>query len=136
MLNDTRPGRWFRRLLWVAAAANVVIALPAIAAPSAIVGLAGLPAAAPEIWPRLAALQVIVLSAFYVPPAIDLDRYRLLAWFAVAAHAAGGIFFLFEPGYRLFALYDFGFALPLAALLTLAVRRDRPATPPAPAATL
>lgn len=136
MLNNTRPGRSFRRLLWVAAAANAVIALPAIAAPSAIIGLAGLPAAAPEIWPRLAALQLIILSAFYVPPAIDLDRYRPLAWCAVAAHTAGGIFFLFEPGYRLFAAYDFGFALPLAALLTMAIRRDRPAASRAPVATL
>ncbi len=136
MLNDTRPGRWFRRLLWVAAAANVVIALPAIAAPSAIVGLAGLPAAAPEIWPRLAALQLIVLSAFYLPAAMDIDRYRPIAWFVVAAHAAGGIFLLFEPGYRLFAAYDFAFALPLAVLLTMAVRGDRAAAARAAAAVL
>ena len=136
MVNNTTHGRWFRRLLWIAIAANVVVALAAIAAPAMILALAGVPAAAPAIWPRLAALQLIVLSAFYLPAAIDIDRYRPIAWFVVAAHAAGGIFFLFEPGYRLFAVYDFTFALPLAVLLTMAVRSDHAAGPRPAAAAL
>jgi hypothetical protein len=129
MVNDTLPGRWFRRILWVAIAANLGWAIPTIAAPSAIVALAALPTAGHDFWPRLAALQVLALSALYVPAAIDMDRYRLVAWFAVAAHAAGGMFFLFEPGYRLFAAYDVAFALSLGVLLTMAVRSHRPAAP-------
>ncbi|MNC98783.1 hypothetical protein D3C83_168520 [compost metagenome] len=47
---------------------------------------------------------------------------------AVASHVAGGLFLLLEPGYRLFGVYDIAFAVPLAALLTIAVRRERGAS--------
>jgi hypothetical protein len=127
MVNNTPHGRWFRRLLWVAISANLALALPMIAAPSAIIAMAGLPTATPDLWPRLSALQLVVLSAFYMPAAVDVDRYRANAWFVVAAHLIGGLFFLLEPGYRLFGVYDVVFAVPLAALLTIAVRRDRDA---------
>lgn len=122
MVNNTPAGRWFRRVLWAAIAGNVAVALPAIAAPSALLALAGLPAAAPEVWPRLAAVQAIVLAALYAPAALDVDRYRMVAWLTVAAHAAGGIFFTFEPEMRLMAAYDWAFALALGVLLTMAVR--------------
>ena len=134
MANDTSHGRWFRRVLWVAIAANIVMALPVIAAPSAMLALAALPAAAPEIWPRLAAIQAIVLAAFYVPAALDIDRYRAPAWLAVGAHVMGGIVFIVEPGFLLFAAYDFALALSLGVLLTMAVRSDDPARSRAAAA--
>lgn len=122
MVNNTPAARWFRRVLWAAIVGNIVVALPAMAAPSALIALAGLPAAAPEVWPRLAAVQAIVLAALYAPAALDVDRYRTVAWLTVAAHAAGGIFFSFEPELRLMAAYDWAFALALGVLLTMAVR--------------
>lgn len=127
MVNDTSPGRWFRRVLWAAILGNIAMALPAIAAPSTVIALAGLPASGPEIWPRLAALQAIVIAAFYVPAALDVDRHRAAAWLAVGAHAVGAMFFALEPGFRLFAVYDGVFALALGALLTMAVRGGQPA---------
>lgn len=136
MVNDTPHGRWFRRVLWVAIAGNILMALPVIAAPSTIIALAGLAAPAPEIWPRLAAVQAIVLAALYVPAALDIDRYRVVAWLAVAAHVLGGMFFAVEPGFRLFAAYDFTLALSLGVLLTLASRSSHPAAAHVPAATL
>lgn len=136
MVNDTPPGRWFRRVLWIAIAGNIVLALPAIAAPAAMLDLAGLPGAAPEIWPRLAAFQALVLGALYVPAAIDVDRYRLPAWLAVAAHVAGAAFFTLEPGFGLFAAYDLVLALSLGALLAAAVRAGGRVASRAPVPTL
>jgi hypothetical protein len=136
MVNNTPAARWFRRVLWMAIAGNLVLALPVIAAPSAMLALAGLAGAAPETWPRLAAVQAIVLAAFYVPAALDVDRHRASAWLAVAAHAMGGIFFALEPGFRLFAAYDLTLAAALGALLTMALRSHRPAGASAAVATL
>ena len=39
-------------------------------------------------------LLLILLSVFYMPAAIDPDRYRTIAWLAVAARLAGVLFFL------------------------------------------
>jgi len=125
MVNDTPPGRWFRRLTWVAIAANLAAALPLLAAPATAMAFAGLPATTDDLWPRLSALQILVLSVFYMPAAIDIDRYRAIAWLVIASHLAGALFFALKPGYRLLALYDFVFAVPLAVLLTRAVRGGR-----------
>ena len=48
----------------------------------------------PLIWPRFAALLLILLSAFYIPAAVDPSRYRASAWLAVLARFAGALFFL------------------------------------------
>lgn len=125
MVNDTPPGRWFRRLTWVAIAANFTAALPLLVMPSAATAIAGLPAAGADVWPRLSAVQMMVLSVFYMPAGIDIDRYRTVAWLVVASHAAGALFFMLDPAYRLLAYYDLAFAIPLAVLLLLAVRGER-----------
>jgi|SRR5688572_8345115 hypothetical protein len=125
MVNQTPAGRWFRRVTWVAIAANLVAALMLLAAPSTVIAMSGLPTAATDLWPRLAAMQILVLSLFYMPAGFDIDRYRAIAWLVVASHLAGALFFMLEPAYRLFGYYDFAFAVPLAVLLMLAVRGER-----------
>jgi hypothetical protein len=125
MANNTTPGRWFRRTMWVGITANILLALPTIAAPAAIIQMTGLPTATPDLWPRFSALLLILLSVFYMPAGIDIDRYRASAWFAVASRLAGVVFFMFEPQYRLFMWFDLAFMVPLGILLTLAVRAER-----------
>jgi hypothetical protein len=131
MANDTTAGRWFRRVMWLGIVANFVLALPTLAAPAQMIALTGLPTATPDLWPRFAALLLILLSVFYMPAGVDIDRFRPVAWFAVASRLAGVVFFLlFEsPEYRLFGYFDLLFLVPLAALLTVAVRAARPVTP-------
>jgi hypothetical protein len=133
MVNDTTAGRWFKRVMWVGIAANMVLALPTLAAPAAMMAMASLPTATPDLWPRFAALLLILLSVFYIPAGLDIDRYRATAWFAVASRLAGVAFFSIEPAYRLFLYFDLAFFVPLALLLTLAVRSARRAPAPAPA---
>jgi hypothetical protein len=125
MANDTTAGRWFRRIMWAGIAANVALALPTLAAPALMLAMASLPTATPDLWPRFAALLLVLLSVFYIPAGLDIDRYRAAAWFAVGSRLAGVAFFLLEPDYRLFMYFDLVFFVPLAVLLTLAVRGAR-----------
>lgn len=122
MANNTTPGRWFRRVMWMGIAANLALALPTLAAPAAIIATASLPTATPDLWPRFSALLLVLLSVFYMPAGLDIDRYRATAWFAVASRLAGVVFFSLEPAYRMFMYFDLAFLVPLAVLLTMAVR--------------
>ena len=126
MANDTTAGRWFRRVMWVGIFANLALALPTIAAPSQMMAMASFPTATPDLWPRFAALLLLLLSVFYIPAGRDIDRYRSIAWFAVASRLAGVVFFSFEPAYRICGYFDLIFLVPLGVLLTLAVRRAHP----------
>jgi hypothetical protein len=129
MINQTTAGRWCRRVMWLGAVANLALALPALAAPSAAMEMFGFPAATPDVWPRLAALLAMLLSAFYIIAATDLDRYRALAWLAVASRLAGALFFFLEPpAYRLLAYFDLLFCVAQGALLLAATRTARQAS--------
>jgi hypothetical protein len=122
----TSAGRWFRRVVWLGIAANLVLALPTIAAPDQVVALSGLPTVTPNLWARFAGLLLILLSAFYAPAAIDPDRYRANAWLAVVSRLAGVVFFMGEPAYRLLGFFDLVFLVPEALLLFIATRGEPP----------
>jgi hypothetical protein len=113
--------RWFSRVTWVGVAANLALAIPTLAAPEALLERNGLPPATPLLWPRFAALLLILLSAFYVPAAVDPARYRAIAWLAVVARLAGVVFFVgFQSAeYHQLGYFDLAFFAPEAVLLTL-----------------
>jgi hypothetical protein len=50
---------------------------------------------------RFAGLLLVILSVFYTPAATDLDRYRIVAWFAIGSRAAGVLFFMPQATYRM-----------------------------------
>jgi hypothetical protein len=120
---------WFGRVVWVGVAANVLLALPGLFATRAFLELVVGPyeqvttSADPLIWPRFAALLLILLSAFYIPAALDPSRYRASAWLAVLARFAGAAFFL-PQRYVLFGLFDLGFGVVEGLLLLLAIRAE------------
>jgi hypothetical protein len=122
MINDTTAGRWFRRVMWLGIFANLALALPTIAAPDFMIDRVGLPTATPALWPRFAGLLLVILSVFYTPAATDIDRYRIVAWFAIGSRAAGVLFFLPQPTYRMFGLFDGVFLVPLLLLLLVAIQ--------------
>jgi hypothetical protein len=113
---------WFRRVTWLGVAANLALAVPAAAAPARMLAWMGLPPATPLVWVRFAAVLLILVTAFYVPAAMDVYKYTVIAWLSVAARLTGVVFFAFQaPEYRLFGLFDLSFFLPQVILLALAV---------------
>jgi len=128
MANNTTAGGWFRRVVWIGIFANLALALPTIAAPAQVIAMAHLPTATPDLWPRFAALLLVLLSVFYIPAGRDIDRHRITAWFTVLSRLTGVVFFMFEPAYRLFMYFDLFFLIPQATLLMLAIRSAAPAS--------
>ena len=120
----TTAGRWFSRAVWLGIVANVVLAIPTLAAPDQVIAFSRLPTVTPVVWARFAALLLILLSAFYAPAAIDPDRYRANAWLAVVSRLAGVVFFIGDPIYRVLGLFDLVFLLPEALLLFAATRGE------------
>jgi hypothetical protein len=117
-------GRWFQRVVWIGIAANLLLSVPTLLAPAASMARAGVPAATPLLWPQFSALLLILLSVFYIPAALDFERYRITAWSAVGARLAGVIFFVgFQSReYHMLGYFDLLFFVPEAVLLTFAFR--------------
>lgn len=118
--------RWFTRVLWLGIVANLALAIPTLLAPGWLIARGGLPAAAPLLWPRFAALLLMLLSLFYVPAAIDLDRYRATAWLSVLSRLAGVVFFIgFQPAaYRMLGVIDLVFFVPELILLVIVAQSN------------
>lgn len=116
--------RWFSRVVWIGIAANLALALPTLLVPERMLTSVDLPITSPLMWTQFSALLLILLSAFYVPAALDPVRYRLVAWLSVLARLAGVVFFVVfqERQYHMFGYFDLVFFIPEAALLTAAGR--------------
>ena len=130
-IKDTAAGRWFRRVLWVGILGNLALSIPTLVAPARLLALSSLPPASPVLWPRFSGLLLILLSLFYMPAAIDPDRYLATAWLAVGARLVGVIFFLATQSaeYNMLGFFDLAFFIPEAILLTMAVTATAGASP-------
>ena len=117
--NARSESRWFRRVVWTGIVANCALGLPTLVMPERMLALSHLPVPEPLMWTRFAALLLLLLSAFYVPAAIDPLRYRPVAVLAVAARGAGVAFFLFlQPDiYRMLGYFDLVFLVAEGWLL-------------------
>ena len=133
MINDTTAGRWLRRVIWLGIFANLALALPTIAVPDMMIEMMRYPTATPVLWPRFAGLLLVILSVFYTPAATDIDRYRIVAWFAIGSRAAGVLFFLPQATYRMLGLFDFVFLVPQLLLLLVAINSATGMLAPKPA---
>ncbi len=117
--NVPSQSRWFRRAVWAGILANCALALPTLLLPERMLALSNLPVPDPIMWTRFAAMLLLLLSAFYVPAAIDPARYRPVAVLAVVARGAGAVFFLWlQPDiYRMFGYFDLVFLVAQGWLL-------------------
>lgn len=118
---------WFRRVLWLGIMVNLSLAIPTLIAPLRMAALFDVPVAEPLLWPRFAALLLILLSVFYMPAGVDPHHYRVTAWMAVFARLAGTIFFVgFQPReYHVFGYLDFAFFVPELLLLAWVAVHER-----------
>lgn len=120
MTSGEVAARWFSRVVWLGIAANLALAVPTMVMPARMLAFSNLPITEPLLWTQFAALLLILLSAFYVPAALDPRRYLLVAWLSVLARLAGVVFFiLFQPQeYHMLGYFDLVFFVPEAALLS------------------
>ena len=118
-------GRWFSRVVWLGIICNLALAVPTLVAPQQTMALTQMPSASPLLWPQFSALLLILLSVFYIPAALDFERYRITAWCTVGSRLAGVVFFVgFQPAaYHVLGYFDLVFFVPEAVLLTLAFRQ-------------
>src|SRR5882672_1724639 len=134
-LNAQTAGRWFRRVLWLGIITNLALAVPTVLIPARMLEFSRLPEASPLLWTQFSGLLLVLLSIFYMPAGVDLDRYRVVAWLAVGARLAGVIFFIgFQPAaYRTLGYLDLVFFVPEVTLLMAAVRQAAAAPHAVPA---
>jgi len=79
--------------VWVGILLNFAFVLPLLFWPEWILGLFQIPVNQ-LIWPRFSALLLGLLSIFYIPATLDIDRYRVFAWLAVfPSRTFGAVFF-------------------------------------------
>jgi hypothetical protein len=127
-MNAESARTWFRRVMWLGILANLALAIPTLLMPERMIELTNLPPAAPLLWPRFAALLLVLLSIFYMPAAGNPDRYRTTAWTAVGSRLAGFLFFLTQPReYLMLGLFDLVFFIPEVILL-MQLARTTPRT--------
>src|SRR5438552_863771 len=76
MVTDDRNkfATWFQRVTWIGIAVNLVLAIPTLLVPEQMMELASLPTATPLMWVRFSALLLILLSLFFIPEAVLLNR--------------------------------------------------------------
>lgn len=81
-------------LVWIGILLNFAFVIPLIFWPEWILGLFHIPIPPQLVWPRFAGLLLGILSIFYIPATIDIDRYRVFAWLAVfPSRTLGSVFF-------------------------------------------
>ena len=126
-----RYKRWFSRVVWLGIAFNVYFSLLSLAAPNQLLAFLDLQPAEPTLWLSFSGNLLILLSLFYILPAIDPDRYRLNAWLAIFSRFAGVLFFTSfvllgaQQELLLFAGADLVFATLQTILLRLGTRDER-----------
>jgi hypothetical protein len=90
--------RWkFRHsvIVWIGIVLNLMLAVPLLVNPFWLFRLLAVPTDLAPIWPRFAGGLLIILSVFYIPMSIDLDRYRIFAWLSILpSRSFGAVFFL------------------------------------------
>ncbi|MBK4215043.1 hypothetical protein JJJ17_03785 [Paracoccus caeni] len=80
-------------VVWLGIVLNMGFVLPLIFAPEWFLSLFGL-TAEPLIWPRFSGILLGILSVFYIPATLDIDRYRIFAWLSVfPSRTFGAVFF-------------------------------------------
>ena len=87
--------RWKLRhslIVWLGIVLNMGFVIPLLFAPAWFLDLFGL-RAEPLIWSRFSGLLLAIISVFYIPAIIDIDRYRIFAWLSVFPSRSFGVLF-------------------------------------------
>lgn len=88
--------RWIARhalVVWLGILLNLAFALPLLFAPEWLLDHFNVQLTQ-ILWAHLTGLLFLVITVFYIPATIDLDRFRIYAWLAVfPSRSLGAVFF-------------------------------------------
>ncbi len=88
---------WITRhslLVWLGIVLNLFFVASLLFDPDWVLGFFNIPVEG-SIWPRFAGLLLLIVTLFYIPATIDLERYRVIAWMAVFPSRSFGATFFF-----------------------------------------
>lgn len=116
-----RLAKWKARhslVTWIGIILNLVLAIPFFFVPDWAMELLQIPPVDP-IWSRVGAMLLVIITVFYVPMTIDIDRYRPFCWLSIfPSRTFGGLYFLtavvafgYAPGFLTIALLDIFIAI-------------------------
>ena len=128
---------WIARhslLVWLGIVLNLLFIVPLLFDPAWLLGLFNIPSD-PSLWPRVAGLLLLIVTVFYIPPTIDLERYRANAWLSIFPSRSFGATFFFlavfvfdqPPGFIVGILLDgvIGLATLYCLIRVTALERAR-----------
>lgn len=122
--------KWFSRVTWVGIIVNMLFVIPSCFFPELMLTFLKMHIPEPIIWVRAAGMLLFIISAFYIPGALDPYRYQATAWISIFPSRAFGstfficavLFFGQDKGFLSIAFVDLFFGLAEVILLTLAMR--------------
>ncbi|MEH2208026.1 MAG: hypothetical protein V7K53_28795 [Nostoc sp.] len=122
--------KWFSRVTWLGIIANMLFVIPSCFFPELMLTFLQMHIPEPIIWVRAAGMLLFIISAFYIPGALDPYRYQATAWISIFPSRAFGstfficavLFFGQDKGFLSIAFVDLFFGLAELILLTLAMR--------------
>ncbi|WP_445626655.1 hypothetical protein [Nostoc sp. DSM 114167] len=122
--------KWFSRVTWVGIIVNMLFVIPSCFFPELMLTFLKMHIPEPIIWVRAAGMLLFIISAFYIPGALDPYRYQATAWISIFPSRAFGstfficavLFFGQDKGFLSIAFVDLFFGLTELILLTLAMR--------------
>lgn len=106
---------WIARhslFVWLGILLNMFFVVPMLVDPLWTLALLDIPPVNP-LWPRIGGLLLLIISIFYIPPTIDLERYRAMAWLVIFPSRTFGATFFF------LAVFVFGQPLGYISILLL-----------------
>lgn len=98
--------------VWLGILLNLLFIFPLLFDPVWLLGFFHLPINQ-TIWPRFAGLLLLIISFFYIPATVDLERYRVFAWLSIFPSRSFGAIFFF--------LAVFLFDMPLGFVVAILV---------------
>ncbi|MBD2297729.1 hypothetical protein [Nostoc sp. FACHB-190] len=124
--------KWFSRITWLGIIVNMLFVIPSCFFPELMLWFLKMHQPDPIIWVRTAGMLLFIISAFYIPGAIDPNRYRATAWISIFPSRAFGstfficavLFFGQDKGFLSIAFVDLFFGVVEAIFLTLATRSE------------
>ncbi|MFK0734548.1 MAG: hypothetical protein ACIWVG_25925 [Gloeotrichia echinulata HAB0833] len=124
--------KWFSRVTWLGIIVNMLFVIPSCFLPELMLQFLHMHIPVPIIWVRTAGMLLFIISAFYIPGALDPYRYQATAWISIfPSRAFGSTFFICavfffgqDKGFLSIAFVDLFFGVVEAILLTLTMRSE------------